>query len=182
MSHRKFPSKFPLVALAGLIVVGGIGAVLVTTGTIHLLDQKKAPNSSSVESHNRTNSLGPASPTKVSSAPSSEATTPSSLTPGNYTSSTVSLSAPSGAFVSFHDPNLSGSPAPNQLQSSCSSTPGATCTIKFTSSNGVTKSLPSQLIGSSGATTWAWQLQELGLTQGTWHLTAKVGLLMIPLG
>ena len=164
MRHRKFSRKTLLFALASLMIVCVIFIGLLATDTIHLLRQKNySKGTNPVEVHNNSINNGPAAPSKGSS-------TPPSSTPTNL-SSGASPSLPSGAFVSFHNPNLSGSPAPNQLQSTCASTPGATCTIEFTN-DGVTKSLPDQLIGSSGITTWTWQLQKVGLTQGTWQITA----------
>ena len=79
---------------------------------------------------------------------------------------------PSGSFVSNHRPNLSGTPAPNTVQSVCVTTPGATCTITFTK-DGVTKSLPPQATDRGGASYWTWKLQDIGLTVGAWEIQAK---------
>lgn len=86
------------------------------------------------------------------------------------------LFAPTGPFVSNHRPNLSGQPAPNTINSVCNTTSGAMCQIIFTKDN-VTKSLPAQLTDEGGATYWnGWKLQDVGLTAGTWHITAKATL------
>lgn len=90
-------------------------------------------------------------------------------------SSESTFTAPSGNFVSNHRPNLSGSPAPNQMSSTCNTTPGATCQISF-SKDGVTKSLPAQTTDKGGSTYWSWKLQDLGLTAGTWKIEAKAML------
>lgn len=82
------------------------------------------------------------------------------------------LLAPIGTFVSNHHPNLDGDPAPNQIQSVCTTSVGARCTIQFTKGQ-VTKSLPPQTTDSGGSTYWTWKLQDIGLTEGTWHITAK---------
>jgi hypothetical protein len=87
----------------------------------------------------------------------------------------VPLVAPSGTFVSNHHPNLGGKPAPNQIQSVCTTTSGAKCAIVFTK-DGVTKSLPAQMTDSEGTTYWTWKLQDIGLTAGTWHVEAKATL------
>lgn len=87
------------------------------------------------------------------------------------TSSGVTLAVPTGNFVSDHHPNLSGHPAPNQMASSCTTTPGASCKIAFTS-NGVTKSLAPETTDSGGSVYWNWTLQSAGLTQGTWSIEA----------
>lgn len=91
------------------------------------------------------------------------------------TDSNTPLTAPTGTFVSNHRPNLSGSPAPNQVQSTCTTTPGATCQIIFT--NGAqTKSLPAQTTDKGGSSYWSWTLQDIGLTEGSWEVTAKAVL------
>ncbi|MGH7142171.1 MAG: hypothetical protein ACREF5_01710 [Candidatus Saccharimonadales bacterium] len=87
-----------------------------------------------------------------------------------------SLLMPMGDFVSDHHPNLSGSPAPNTITSVCNTTPGASCIISFTS-NGDTKSLPSQITNSDGSAYWNnWTLQSIGLTVGTWQIQATANL------
>jgi hypothetical protein len=93
----------------------------------------------------------------------------------NQPNANATLIAPTGTFVSNHRPNLSGSPAPNEEQSTCNTTPGATCQISFTY-NGVTKSLPEQTADSGGATYWTWSLQEIGLTEGSWQIQATARL------
>jgi cytoskeletal protein RodZ len=88
---------------------------------------------------------------------------------------TATLTAPQGNFVSNHHPNLDGSPAPNTEQSVCNTTPGASCQISFTK-DGVTKTLPAQTTDSGGAAYWRWKLQDIGLTEGTWKVSAKATL------
>jgi cytoskeletal protein RodZ len=85
--------------------------------------------------------------------------------------SSVSLVTPYGSFVSNHHPNLSGSPAPNSLTSTCSTSAGASCQITFTN-DGLTKTLPAQVTNSSGYTYWSWTLQSIGLTTGSWKIHA----------
>jgi cytoskeletal protein RodZ len=89
----------------------------------------------------------------------------------NPSSSTATITTPSGNFVSDHHPNLSGSPAPNSMTSVCDTTPGASCQITFTS-NGVVKSLAAQVADSGGSTYWSWTLQNVGLTAGSWQVKA----------
>ncbi|HSW98361.1 MAG TPA: hypothetical protein VLF71_00835 [Candidatus Saccharimonadales bacterium] len=86
--------------------------------------------------------------------------------------STATLTAPQGNFVSNHHPNLGGTPAPNSEQSVCNTTPGAICEIIFTK-DGVTKSLQPQTADSGGAAYWSWKLQDVGLTAGSWHVSAQ---------
>jgi hypothetical protein len=87
----------------------------------------------------------------------------------------VTLKAPMGTFVSNHRPNLSGSPNPNEVQSICETTPGATCQIIFTKGS-ETKQLPVQKTDGEGAAYWTWKLQDIGLTSGTWKVQAKATL------
>jgi hypothetical protein len=90
---------------------------------------------------------------------------------GSSTSSTAPLLTPTGDFVSDHEPNLSGSPHPNTMNSVCNTTPGATCYISFTNGD-TTKSLSKQQADSGGGTYWNYSLQSVGLTQGTWTIEA----------
>ncbi|MEO5950644.1 MAG: hypothetical protein ABIQ04_04305 [Candidatus Saccharimonadales bacterium] len=80
-------------------------------------------------------------------------------------------STPVGTFVSNHKPNLNGSPAPNTMNSVCSTTPGASCVIEFTKDN-QTLLLIAKTADASGNVTWDWKLQDIGLTAGTWTVTA----------
>jgi hypothetical protein len=85
--------------------------------------------------------------------------------------SSTTPSSPLGIFVSNHHPNLSGSPAPNTETSTCTTTPGVQCQIRFTQNN-IVKYLPSQLTDANGNTNWNWKLQDINLTSGTWKVSA----------
>lgn len=93
--------------------------------------------------------------------------TPNPPKPAN----TVKPTAPLGVFVSNHHPNLSGTSAPNSLSSTCTTTPSVNCKIQFTK-DGTVKELPAKKTDANGNTQWDWTLQEIGLTQGTWQITA----------
>ena len=84
---------------------------------------------------------------------------------------TITPSDPTGTFVSNHHPNLSGSPAPNTESSTCSTTPGANCEIRFTSGN-IVKLLIPKPTNSDGNASWDWKLQDIGLNKGEWKVTA----------
>ena len=94
---------------------------------------------------------------------------------GSAPSPTATLTAPQGNFVSNHHPNLGGTPAPNTEQSVCNTTPGAICEIIFTK-DGVTKSLQPQTADSGGAAYWSWKIQDVGLTAGSWKVSAQATL------
>ena len=87
------------------------------------------------------------------------------------TNSTAHPITPTGDFVSNHHPNLSGSPAPNQMTSTCTTTPGATCQITFTNGS-TTKFLPVETTDEGGSAYWNWKLQDIGLTAGSWKVEA----------
>ncbi len=109
--------------------------------------------------------------------PASTTSTPpidgSDKTPTPVASTT--LAAPSGIFVSNHNPNLSGSPLPSQESSVCNTSPGASCYISFTK-DGQTKSVSSQTTDRTGSTSWNWDINSIGLTQGTWTVVAHATL------
>lgn len=86
------------------------------------------------------------------------------------------LNAPSGAFVSNHNPDLTGKPYPSEEASSCNTTPGASCYIKFIGSNGQVKSLPAQITNNTGSTQWIWNVNGAGFTVGEWQIVAVATL------
>jgi hypothetical protein len=91
--------------------------------------------------------------------------------------SNATFIAPTGDFVSNHHPSLSNNPSGSgYLTSTCSTTPGATCQITFTK-DGVTKSLAVEVTDAGGAAYWNnWQPSDIGLTQGSWTITAVAKL------
>jgi hypothetical protein len=110
----------------------------------------------------------------------SSATTPSASNQTDYTSTKYndqpapasgSLLVPNGTFVSNHRPSLSGSDAQQAEQSTCNTTPGASCYIQFTKDS-VVKTLQAQVIDNSGATYWSWNIKDSGFSEGTWKVTA----------
>lgn len=168
--HRK---KIIVLALVTIFV---ILLALELSNTTHLFHNSKNTQSgptSTIDTKDGTISPNSTSgPNKTQNAQSggSQLSTGGSTNNGN-----VSPRAPSGNFVSNHYPNLSGSPAPNQMQSTCNTTPNARCQIIFTN-GGITKSLPAQTADKEGAVYWSWKLQDIGLTAGTWHIQAVASL------
>ena len=45
------------------------------------------------------------------------------------------------------------------------------CTIEFTNGTN-TKSLPVKTVDANGNASWDWRLQDIGLTAGSWTITA----------
>ena len=62
----------------------------------------------------------------------------------------------------------------NEL-SQCSTSPGATCYIKFTQGS-VVRTLPEKTADSSGNIFWEWKVSDAGLTSGTWSIEAVAKL------
>lgn len=83
---------------------------------------------------------------------------------------TQQLTAPWGTYA-----NVSTAKMGQQMESTCNTTPGATCEVIFTN-NGVTKHLDPEVTDAGGAVYWAWVPQSIGLTPGTWHMTMKATL------
>ncbi len=174
--HRRRLQRPMLIVVITLLVA----LVLISAGAIiwrHSRDNNKsnAPTASP-------NTKGEASAEQKSggTAPSSSSGQTTNNDKSNEgssapTNANATLTEPSGTFVSNHHPNLGGSPAPSRMQSVCNTTPGATCRIEFTK-DGVTKSLPAQITDAGGATYWTWELKDIDLTQGTWHIKAVATL------
>ena len=91
--------------------------------------------------------------------------------PSTPTTPSVQPAKPIGTFVSNHYPNLSGKPAPNTESSTCSTTVGVQCQIRFTKGN-TTKYLPAKNTDKNGNVSWSWTLQSAGLSAGTWKVSA----------
>ena len=108
------------------------------------------------------------SSSQSSSVGSSKDPTP---TPATTPNETVTPNTPVGTFVSNHRPNLSGSPAPNTMNSTCSTTPGAKCTIQF-SNGSSTLSLPEKTTDGNGNVSWDWKLQDINIGKGLWTVKA----------
>ena len=150
-----------MIGTAILLVVIAVAAIWYFRHRTVLTDSGSDKGASDVKQTPATSTSNSSGPVKDSSEPGAAPDLDTSTTPA----------APSGVFVSNHHPNLSGSPAPNSVSSTCSTTPGATCTIRFVMGS-VTKSLPPQTTGSDGNTSWVWTLQEVGLTAGEWSVSA----------
>jgi hypothetical protein len=107
----------------------------------------------------------PQSQTVTNDSKSSGSTT----APASASAGTSPPKVPYGNFVSNHSPGKNGSPTSEQ--SACNTTPGATCAITFTKDI-ITKSLPSKATDSNGSVLWNWSPKDIGLTPGSWKITA----------
>lgn len=155
-----------VVALLALIVI------LELTNVTHFFHDSKATSSTipSTSSNDTTNSSSNGSDQNPSPSPNTTPPPPPPETPKS-SGNVGTLLEPSGTFVSNHHPNLDGSPAPSQEQSTCTTTPGATCTITFTQ-GAVTKTLEAKTADANGTVIWNWDVKTAGFTPGSWKITA----------
>ncbi len=159
-------------------VIGGVVILAAVIAGVALYYHHKNNSPAAIVTNNTgagQNTKGAGSSGTSGSTSKGSGSSASGSTGSSSTTSTATLTAPYGNFVSDHHPNLSGSPAPNTMASVCITTPGASCTISFTNGN-TTKSLPSGTANSDGSVSWNWKLQDIGLTQGTWKITATAKL------
>jgi len=169
-SNRK---KLTIIAVAVLLFAAGVLAFSELTDRSYIFHDKVAVS-------------GVIPSTTVPSETSSENKAEDASTPSESTSATspkegdsTTETAPSGAapitpfgnFVSNHSPNLDGSPNPRTVQSVCNTSAGAKCSIEFIK-DGVVKSLEAQTTDGTGATYWNWDVDQAGLTPGTWKIKA----------
>jgi len=164
---------------AALLVIGlavGLLIVLELTNTTHIFHKQKAASTTIESTGSRS-----ISPSKDKMTNFGYNNSPSQTTTNNETKDkppTVSKSdgpiTPYGNFVSNHSPGMSGSSTAEQ--SVCTTTPGASCTITFTNSDGVVKTLGSTVADSTGTAYWNWDVNAAGFTAGPWQITAKATL------
>lgn len=168
--------KHILIFVAGLLILAtGVWAISTNrhkpkSGIIPTISQggqtATAKGNSSAEKQTSTN---------AATNSTSSTTSTSAKNAGSAASSDNTLT-PSGTFVSNHKPSLGSTSAPSQEQSVCNTLPGATCVIQFVNKDGITKTLPTQAVGSSGSVIWNWDVKQAGFSQGSWQITAVASL------
>lgn len=172
-NKKSAKSKILILSILFLGLAAGTVAALELTNTTYFFHEKSLIVSTGENGVNNQQTKGEPTPDNTDISDNSGQKDPS---PGGN-GEVKNLLAPEGNFVSNHYPNLSGSPAPNKMQSSCTTTPGATCQITFTSTaDGTVRSLPAQTTDPSGTAMWNWNLQDISLTQGTWKVQAVATL------
>lgn len=163
-SIRKFGKKSIIIILAIVLLAGA--------GTAYFLMHKtKAVIPASTNSSSKAKD----SSSSDKNTPSGNRSTAQPSPPKNTPPSSAVLKAPFGTFVSNHHPSLSGTTSPSTEESTCNTTPGATCYIEFTKESTV-KQLPAATADSSGAVSWNWDVKQAGLTVGTWQIKAIASL------
>jgi cytoskeletal protein RodZ len=128
-------------------------------------------NNTSKTYNSKTANADPNVPGETSKTPSSGITStksPNDTSNGATPLSSVQPSQPIGNFVSNHSPSLRNS---SSEASVCSTTPDVQCKITFTQGS-VVKQLATQTTDGNGNTNWYWQLSDVGLGAGSWHVTA----------
>lgn len=166
------PRKRLLWGFLTILVLGGFLASLEITNKTDIFHKQKAV-SGTIPSTSTPST--PVSEDKDSSVPPNDnATAPESPKQGDSTTSTPSVGtapvAPYGNFVSNHNPNLDGHPAPSSVNSVCNTTPGAQCYIEFTNQDGVVKALETKTTDSNGAVYWKWDIKAAGFSAGSWKI------------
>jgi hypothetical protein len=176
-SLQRHGRRIPLLAVILLLLIaGGIAALIVYNKPQKTVSTTLVNNAASKVAP-ATNTNGPAPNTVVTSP----TPTPTTAVPGGMTgssdTSTATLSAPTGTFVSNHGSADQPVDPTTGEASNCITTPGASCSIQFTQ-NGVSKSLSAAAASDSakddqnGTATWSWTPANVGLTSGSWTVTA----------
>lgn len=164
---RKSRIIIPIIGMIGLIFIGIVAA-------IWYFYQSNQPSNEALYGSDQTTptkNTPVASSNNTGSSSNSKTNEPANSTAPVNVDPTASPRTPTGVFISHHKPNLSGSPVSNSLSSTCVTTPGVLCTIQF-KKDGVVKELPVKQADSDGNAYWTWSLQDIGLTQGTWTVSA----------
>lgn len=154
------------VALAGCGSSGSSGASRSTT---------VAASTESTSSLVAPTTTDAATPTTTRSHPGDGSST-SVVTNGSQPAAGDPPLEPSGTFLSSHRLSLSGTGAPTEARSVCRTSPGASCTIVFTS-EATTRQLGPKAVDAAGTAAWDWSAEQVGLTVGHWsvRVTASNG-------
>jgi hypothetical protein len=184
------PLKKPLI-IGGIVLLVVAGILLITelTNATHFFHTKKAVSSVIPATTNPSHTTSTGTPASdASSAPSKDTTGNTSATdPSNQGNTKQDTGTPApttgaapdtpyGTFVSNHTPGA-GNGAPTEESSVCLTTPGASCTITFTNSDGVVKTLPAKTADAKGAAYWdSWDVKTAGFVDGQWDITATATL------
>lgn len=161
--YRTLKWALTLLLLAAIVV-----GALQLTGVTHFLSHKAKAPATTGGAYTKGLSTNP----KQNSSSSSTTTVPPATDSATKApeSTTKTLISPWGTFANVYNAHLH-----DQMGSTCNTTPGATCQIIFTSGD-QTKSLNTEQTDSGGAVYWSWTPAGIGLTPGTWHITAKAVL------
>lgn len=156
---RRSPAKSSKFGRRKLIILSitVLAAVVLTLAVLHRSSTNKTKNQTTASTKGEQPSQNSTTTTTSSdkSGPSS-GPAPSGAAP----------KTPYGSFVSSHSVNLNDSEL-----STCLTSAGAKCSVTFTK-DGVTKTLDQKTTDTDGAAYWTWKPQDLGLTAGSWQISA----------
>jgi len=165
--------------VAGIALVAVVMVILELTNTTYIFHKQKAVSGTIPSSNPAVSKYSsPAAANSTASASASQAQdTATSKTPASA-GSNGPLVAPYGTFVSNHNPSLSNtSSAPSAEESTCNTTVGASCTITFTNSDGVVKTLDAETADSNGTVIWNWDINNKpAFIPGTWQINVTATL------
>jgi len=155
---------------------GAIAVLLLTASVLLYAHYNDPPKKvASTTANSETKGEPPANVPDDSPAPPSETPAPTNpeppKDPGDTPVASTDLKVPSESiFVSNHHPQIG-----DAMQSVCNTTAGARCNIVFTK-DGVTKSLGDKKVDGGGSAYWDWKVSDLGLTAGSWQVSAVASL------
>ena len=176
VTKKSSKKKIILISSAALVVIGVVLFIFEATPTTHIFHKKHvAPHTSSQYTKGEAGNTN----SDTSGKSSSNTNTQSSNSDGNTYTNTkgqsdypvqqeAAVETPRGNFASAHKFSLSSQPL---LQSSCETTPKATCEITFTNGSNTVR-LAAKTTDDGGAAYWTWKPQDIGITSGTWKIQA----------
>lgn len=163
ISSKKSPVKKIVIVVLILLVLGSVTYFLLSKTILHPNDYGSAQTTPNTDT--------PAAQTDQGVGAiiaDKDTKKPPSPTPVDKTTKPTT---PTGTFVSNHSPSLSGGTSPSTLNSTCTTTPGVSCQISFTSGS-TTLYLPAKTTDGAGNASWDWNVNDIGLSVGTWEVTA----------
>ncbi len=165
--------KWLFFAVGGAVLIATVITFLAITHTDNIIGTKKSNTKTASQATKGEPANG--STTGSQSSGSTTTTTDDKQNTTTDASDNTPATQPSGNFVSNYAPSLSATGAKEQIQSVCNTTPGAACTISFTNGT-TTKSLEKRVTDKGGSVYWTWALKDIGLSTGSWKITATAEL------
>ena len=166
-------TKYKLISLLVIIIIIVFIVLSAKTNLIFDNTKKTAPTTGNqyTKGINSSKASLPSngSNNSYSSSTSSQGSTTQNKTYSNSVQSS-SLIQPWGTFSNLNQATLN-----EVMESSCNTSPAATCELLFTNGS-LTKNLESKSADSGGAVYWSWTPQSVGLTTGEWHMQFKATL------
>lgn len=172
--RRSAKKKFLLLGSAGalILIIAVVAFLEATDRTFFFHDKPQLPTANQHTKGEPAGSTGTPNKNGSSGPAQDEPTGTPSENKATQNNQNVKLLKPDGTFISAHHVKLSDSP---KLQSNCTTTPGATCTITFTK-NGTVKQLQVKTTDAGGSTFWEWDLKSIGIGAGSWKVQAVAKL------